>query len=160
MPLCRRPAVIALLAIVASIQGKAQSMRSPLPGQILLDLPWSFKEPVAATLAAFMSDVRNYCASINMPFNESEMSARLPVASVDVEYEYWVRRPSGEWGSTQEVIRIRPSRAPTYGELLYAVHAAAHPRLSQQDHCFFEGFRLLEREHEKGVPAYELLVGS
>ena len=135
-------------------------MRSPLPAQILSDLPWSFKEPVAETLAAFVSDVRNYCASIHVPFNESEISARLPVASLDVEYEFWVRRAAGEWGSTQAVIRIRRLHAPTYAELLYAVHAEVHSRLCRQDHCFFEGFRLLGREREKGVPVYELLLGS
>jgi len=131
-----------------------------LPRKILPDLAWSFTEPVPTSFNAFLGKLRAYAEHVNAPATESELGTRFPLSAVDIEYKYSVRSSSGVWDDVPVTVRVRRSTPPTYAELLYELHAAAYDNLQEQDHCYFEGLWLVERENEKGIPVYELYLGS
>jgi hypothetical protein len=131
-----------------------------LPRNVLPDLAWSFKEPTQANPSLFLASVRAYGESIKAPVAEAELQTRFPLNALDIEYSYAKRLESGEWVDVPVKIRIRRSSPPTYGELLYELHTASAEALRDQDHCYFEGLVLLDRQNESGIPVYELYLGS
>ena len=131
-----------------------------LPRNVLPGLAWSFKEPTQASPSLFQASVRAYGESVKAPVAEAELQTRFPLNSLDIEYSYARRIESGEWVDVPVKIRIRRSSPPTYGELLYELHTASVEALRDQDHCYFEGLVLLDRQNESGIPVYELYLGS
>jgi hypothetical protein len=138
------------------------NMASPvnLPRNVLQDLAWSFKEPTQASPSLFVASVRAYGESVKAPVAVAELQTRFPLNSLDIEYRYAKRIESGEWVDVPVKIRIRRSSPPTYGELLHELHSVSFETLRDQDHCYFEGLVLLDRQNESGIPVYELYLGS
>jgi hypothetical protein len=135
------------------------SVSNNLPSSILRDLPWSFAEPQAESLPAFMSALREYCESIDVLFDEAQLQKPFPARALDVRYEYWVREPGGEWREIEAVVQIRKDGNPSCAEVLYLVHRAVAANVAEQDHHFFEGLFLV-KEIDGDVPLYELRLGS
>jgi len=131
-----------------------------LPRKILPDLAWSFAEPPPTSLDAFLAELQGYGKSVNAPVTESELAMRFPLSAMDIEYKYSARSPTGAWVDVPAIVRVRRLSPPTYAELLYELHAAAYDNLHDQDRSYFEGLWLIERESEKGIPVYELYLGS
>lgn len=156
----KRRSMLGLLAALAAYTPSGTFAKGRTPVQILADMPWSFKEPTPKTLLDFVVALRDYSRDVGVPFQESLLHVRLPVSSMDVRYAYTVRASSGDWQYVEGLVRIRQSSPPSHAELLYYVHSKVHEKLVDQDHCFFEGFHLLEAELEEGVPAYEMYLGS
>ncbi|TAG81252.1 MAG: hypothetical protein EAZ24_04520 [Burkholderiales bacterium] len=130
------------------------------PERILPDTAWSFKEPAAESIAVFLAALREYGRQIGVKINEDELSAKMGIPSIDIEYEYGIQLPNGSWEDKTETVRLRPSQSLTYGELLFEIHKVAREKLHDQDHCFFEGLWLTERYNEPGIPLYEMYLGS
>jgi hypothetical protein len=131
-----------------------------LPRKILPDLAWSFKEPLPTNPSLFVAALRAYGESVKAPVVDSELQVRFPLASLDIEYTYARRSESGAWVDVPVTVRVRRSSPPTYAELLFELHFSSAERLHEQDHSYFEGLWLLDKENEKGVPVYELYLGS
>jgi hypothetical protein len=131
-----------------------------LPKSVLPDLAWSFKQPLPTSPAEFAAALRAYGKEVKVPVSEPELQTRFPLPSLDVTYTYAQRGESGAWTDVPVTVRIRRAEPPTYTQLLYEVHFASAEKLKDQDHCFFEGLWLTELENERGVPVYELYLGS
>ena len=166
MQLTRRQALLLIPATLAQgckVQSQpvpAQSPAMTLPRKILPDLAWSFKEPLPANPALFVSALRAYGESVKAPVVEAELQSRFPLPSLDVEYTYAKQEDSGFWTDVPVKVRISRSAPPTYAEVLFELHIASAEKLQDQDHSYFEGLWLLDREYEKGIPVYELYLGS
>lgn len=131
-----------------------------LPKKILPDLAWSFHEPLPQTPALLLAALRSYGEDIKVEVNNAELQDRFPLNALDIEYKYAERNSGGDWEDIPVTLRVRRTAPPSYLELLFEIHLAAGEILKDQDHCFFEGLWLLDRQNEKGVPVYELYLGS
>jgi hypothetical protein len=131
-----------------------------LPHKILPDLAWSFAEPLPTTFNTFLAELQSYGKSVNAPVTASELATRFPLSAMDIEYKYSARSSTGAWVDVPAIVRVRRPSPPTYAELLYELHAAAYDNLHDQDHSYFEGLGLIDKENEKGIPVYELYLGS
>jgi hypothetical protein len=138
---------------------RIMSSQPNLPRTILPSLAWSFKEPLPATPSLFLAALRAYGERIRSPLDEAELETRFPLNSIDVEYSYAEETESG-WLEIPATIRVRRTASFTYAELLYEIHSASADKLHDQDHSYFEGLVLLERQNETGIPVYEMYLGS
>lgn len=128
---------------------------------LLQETAWSFKQPMPASPALLIDAVEKYHVLIKFPFDKSALTAISPFTQVDLEYEYAVQKPSGEWGHIPVVVRVGDgARSLSYAEILWHLHAEAHQHLHNQDHHYFEGFAPKEKTINPGVPAYEVYLGS
>ena len=50
----------------------------------------------------------------------------------------------------------------TYAEILWQIHKAVYENLKDKNHKYFEGLELIDEddENEKGVPLYDMYLGS
>jgi len=121
---------------------------------------WSFFEPVPTSLESFLVAVDEYADSIEMPRQKELLREKTPFREVDIKYEYWTQRESGEWEAIPITVHLENGTEPfTNGELLWKVHTVCHPHLREQDHYYFEGFSRVG-DSADGTPVFEIILGS
>lgn len=127
------------------------------PRDLLMDLAWSFTASPVASQADFVEAVRAYNRQIDQAPNwrPDEVLLRCPRARVTVEY----------WDDPGELIADLTADGGaefTAAELLFKIHNAFAPQLSQGDHHFFEGLTLVKRRNAdpNEPPVYEVMTGS
>lgn len=133
----------------------------PLPGVILPNLLWSMSEPVPASTKEMIHSMSAYAKAVQGSIDEKELETVFPWRTLDIQYRTWVR-PSGvgEWTELVKVIPIRFQHEPTYAEIVFELHKAAHEQLREDDHHFFEGLEFLNSNAGKEAPVYLLVLGS
>ena len=128
---------------------------------LLRDTAWSFKQPAPASPALLIDAVEKYHVQIKFPFDKGALTSISPFTQVDLEYEYSVQKPNGEWEHMPVVVRVGDgTHSLSYGEILWRLHAEAHQHLHNQDQHYFEGLAPKEKAINPGVPAYEVYLGS
>lgn len=126
---------------------------------LLRDTAWSFRQPAPASPALLIDAVEKYHALIKFPFDKGALTAISPFAQVDLEFEYAVQKPSGDWGHIPVVVRVGDgTRSLSYAEILWCLHVEAHKHLHTQDHHYFEGLAPREKAINPGIPAYEVYL--
>lgn len=169
----RRHLVIFVLVVVVAavvtlfafrerlLVGQQASNQRPLPPVILPNLLWSMSEPVPASPKEMVNALSTYAKELKGPVDITELETVFPWRTLDIQYSTWVR-PSGvgEWTEVTRVIPIRFQHEPTYAEIVFELHKAAHSQLREEDHHFFEGLEFLTSSAGKETPVYLLILGS
>jgi len=151
--------VLAWLLVHASCADAAE--RNVPPDRMMPRVAWSFAEQVPSSTDDLLKKLDAYAKSIKSKVNTRELQTVFPGKPLDVQYNYGVQRPSGRWDTIHVVVRIKERGKPlTYAEVLLQLHEASHRHLKNDDHHYFEGLYLLDKPFEKGVPAYEVYLGS
>ena len=149
---------VALTGAIAGCERKPPAVA--WPQEILPDLAWSLAEPLQASPASLLEALQAYAAISGTRVDVVQLQTRFPGGSLDIHYSYMVHTASGASIETTGAVRIRQIEAPTYLDILFALHQAAQPYMRDQDHRYFEGLSLLPLQLEPGVPIYELRTGS
>lgn len=135
--------------------------RSVLPDKLMPRVAWSLAEPVPRSADDLIERLDAYAKSIKTKVNKRELRKVFPGEKLDVEYEYAVQHRTGDWDMLRAVARVKRRRTPlTFAEILFQLHKASHRHLKNQDHHYFEGLYLLEHPLRRGIPAYEVYLGS
>ena len=151
--------VLAWLVIHPSSLGASE--RNVAPDKMMPRVAWSFAEPAPASTDDLIKQLDAYASSIKRKVNKRELGRVFPGKQLDIQYNYGVQRPSGHWDTIHVVVRVKERGKPlTFAEILLQLHEASHQHLKNDDHRYFEGLYLLDRPFEKGVPAYEVYLGS
>jgi hypothetical protein len=128
---------------------------------LLHDIAWSFAEPVPASPEHLIEAIEKYHALLKFPFNKEVLTSTSPFTQMDIEYEYGVQKTSGDWEYKTVVVRVGDgTRALSYAEILWHLHAEAYKDLHDQDHHYFEGLAPKENSISADTPAYEVYLGS
>ena len=132
-----------------------------VPKTMMPRVAWSLAQPIPASAEDLINQLESYAKSIETELNKRELQRVFPGKQLDVQYKYGVQRPRGQWDTIQVVVRVKArGKRLTFAEILFQLHQAAHQHVKNDDHHFFEGLYLLERSFERGVPAYEVYLGS
>ena len=124
------------------------------PQEIMADVPWIFEEPKFSSQAEFVDAVHQYHRDMEVAEWQPETIV-LRCLRVRVEHDYGEESEE----SSAEFTADSPI-AFTEGELLFKAHNAFVEQLQDLDHCFFEGFSLLEQPESGAPPVYEIDLGS
>ena len=134
---------------------------------LLRGIYWSFARETPASPDELISDAEDYHAGIHAPFRREDLTSKSPFKRMDVRYSFgtWVKdeemEDGGYWTDKSLLIMLGDGEHRlTYAEILWAVHSMAFENLSDQDHHYFEGLKLLDTEYNPGVPAFEVVLGS
>jgi hypothetical protein len=135
-----------------------QRKKSPsYPRELLGDVPWSFTDPPFPSREAFVQAVADYYRELEWEseWRPDEVVLRSPRVRVIVEY--W-----DDPGELEAELTADGEKGFTAGELLFKIHNAFAPQLSEGDHHFFEGLELVETHNANPnePPVYEVMTGS
>jgi len=130
---------------------------SSVPEALLLDVYWAFRCEPYPTREAFVRAVREYLKDIGgETASWRPKQIVLQAGRVGVCYG---ANDTQETGRTFE-LTAENQKHFTMGELLHKIHNSVVNELRSEDHCFFEGLDLVDELWKKGVPLYELALGS
>jgi len=129
---------------------------------LLENIHWSFAEPVPESPSRFIEASRAYALDIGTQEQTQQLEKKLPFSDVLLEYERYLRAPSGEWQSVVEQMRIVGSGFSrlTGAELLWELHMGCAHTIGQSDQHFFEGLELVRSGTDQTLPVYRVLLGS
>ena len=129
-----------------------------VPDSIPPKLAWSFSEPIPASPQQLVEQLDAYARMLDRTLDRSELDQVFPGDKLDVNYyDSW---QFSLW-RTPKVIRIAAmGEQLTYADILFRLHRRLHLELKDRDHRYFEGLYLLDRQHDPGVPVYEMYLGS
>ena len=148
-----------------------QRKKSPsYPRELLDDVAWSFTDPPFASREAFVQAVAGYYTDLEWEFEWRPDEVVLRSPRVQVRVEYWDDPEEllpgvtfdEDTGDLVADLTAAGEEGFTAGELLFKIHNAFAPQLSEGDHHFFEGLELVKNRdaNPNEPPVYEVMTGS
>jgi hypothetical protein len=127
-----------------------------IPPEILPDTLWSFCGDKYDSMSEFSDAVRKYQIDITKKDSWNPKEAVLGSASVKILHEFINEEDKDE--NHVENFSADNGSFFTAEELLFKIHNAFINDFENQDHVFFEGFRLLSKPNEPLL--YYISLGS